>query len=448
MDKMGKTLTLICVLVIVVALAMPAYAEVQNVKVSGDMAVRSLYRNQLDLDKDNATENPETYFMQSVGLNVDADLTDNVAASVRLVNQRDWDNNSSGAATFDVDMDLAYVTLKEMIYEPLTLNVGRQDLWFGRGFIIGANIQDFNSDSISADEYTETTAFDAIRATLDYAPWTIDAIYAKVDENNVATNDDINLYGANVGYVFDSYNAEAEAYWFSKIDSATADVNTKKVHTFGLRGSLEPLENLSMGAEGAVQIGDYSDGQVSNRTIRAYAFGAYAGYKWPDVTWSPTLDVECIYLTGEKSVGPYTDKWNGWDAMYRGKFDTAIRDYQNWLYATAARATEVAQTEWDQDSGMSNQVSLLIKGSVIPMEDVVLNATYAHFWANETGSFAEGDLVKDDDIGNELDLLLTYDYTEDVSFGVLTALFFPGSAYPNGQDDTAADVVGSMKIVF
>ena len=134
--------------------------------------------------------------------------------------------------------------------------------------------------------------------------------------------------------------------------------------------------------------------------------------------------------------------------MYRGKFDTAIRDYQNWLYATAARATEVAQTEWDQDSGMSNQVSLLIKGSVIPMEDVVLNATYAHFWANETGSFAEGDLVKDDDIGNELDLLLTYDYTEDVSFGVLTALFFPGSAYPNGQDDTAADVVGSMKIVF
>jgi len=218
MDTMGKTLVLICVMAIAVALTIPAYAEVQNIKVSGDMALRSIIRDDYDLDENNTDvdgDNAETFFMQSVGLNVDADLTDNVEASVRLVNQRDWDNNSSGANDFDVDLDLAYVTLKEMLYEPLTLKVGRQDLWFGRGFIIGANVQDFNG-AIGANEYTETTAFDAIRATLDYAPWTVDLVYSKIDENNTPRADDVNLYGVNAGYVFDTMNGEAEAYYFAR----------------------------------------------------------------------------------------------------------------------------------------------------------------------------------------------------------------------------------------
>jgi len=116
---MSKFLTLICVLAVAVALCVPAYAEVQNVKVSGDLTVRSLYRSNYDLDDNDAnstgvtpSNNSDNYFMQSVGINIDADLTDNVSTTVRLVNQRDWDNNSSGSATFDVDLDLAYVTLK------------------------------------------------------------------------------------------------------------------------------------------------------------------------------------------------------------------------------------------------------------------------------------------------------------------------------------------------
>jgi len=456
MDTMGKTLTIICVLALGVALAVPAYAEVQNIKVSGDIAVRSILRSNYDLNDDDTSTNgndSEEYFMQSVGLNVDADLTDNVAATVRLVNQRDWDNNSStgNTATFDVDMDLAYVTLKEMIYEPLTLKVGRQDLWFGRGLVVGANVQDFNN-TINANEYTETTAFDAIRATLDYAPWTVDLVYSKIDENTISANDDVTLYGVNVGYLFDSYNAEAEAYYFGKIDSDSARANEGQVEvtTLGIRGSMEPADNLVVGAEGALQVGDYSDVNTANRDIEAYAINAYADYKMPDIKWSPTLGLELIYLTGEEDVDSSgTSKWNGWDAMYRGKFDTAIRDFQNYLYATSARASNVADTVWDQDCGLSNQVSLLVKGSITPMEDVVLNATYAHFWLEEDSAVLPNtDLKKDTDVGDEIDLLLTYDYTEDVSFGLLAAWFIPGNMFPTGQDDTAADVVGSMKIVF
>ena len=478
---MSKRLTLICILAIAVSFCVPAYAEVQNVKVSGDMTVRSLYRTNYDLDDNdnnasapNPGDNADAYFMQSVGLNVDADLTDNVSTAVRIVNQRDWDNNSSATATFDVDVDLAYVTLKEMLYQPLTLTIGRQDLWFGRGLIVGTMLQpvsgttegtqtpesDYNA-SITAHEYSETTAFDAIRATLDLAPWKLDLLYSKVDENTVYQNDDVDLYEVNAGYKFDVYNGEAEAYYFGKVDETkptTGTANSRiygtlKVNTYGLRGSLEPVTNLIIGAEVAIQRGDYVDGSTStNRAIRAYALNAYGKYSFPDISFKPAIGIEWLSLSGEDNVDDRTGlangKWHGWDAMYRGKFDTAIRDFQNYLYATRARIGTTT-TLWDQDSGMSNQNSLLIKGSVIPLEDVNLEGTYGHFWLNDKPNERNrGNLKTSNDVGDELDILLTYDYTEDVSFGLLTGWFFPGKVFPAGEDSTARDVVGSMKVVF
>ncbi len=81
--------------------------------------------------------------MSTVGVNVNADLTDNVGVGVRLLNQRDWGADSTGASAGSRDrisVDLASVTLKEFFYQPLSLVVGRQDLWFGKGFIVGSRL--------------------------------------------------------------------------------------------------------------------------------------------------------------------------------------------------------------------------------------------------------------------------------------------------------------------
>jgi len=462
---MSRWLTVICILAIAAFVCAPAFAEVQNVKVSGDITVRALARGDYDLDKHadatNTTPKTQSYFMQTVGLNVDADLTDNVSTAVRIVNQRDWNNNSSTINTFPVDLDLAYVTLKEMVYAPLTLTIGRQDLWYGKGLIVGALLPpaDVNNttaggvyNNITAKEYSELTGFDAIKATLDLAPWKLDLLYSKIDENNIATHDDVDLYGANAGYKFDVYNAEAEAYYFGKTDASkpdlTANVNT--INTYGIRGSLEPVTNLTLGAEGALQRGRYSDRNVHDRDRKAYALDAYGKYKFADVMWKPTLGAEWLMLSGEKDANSSngTGAYHGWDAMYRGKFDTSIRDFQNYLYSTRARLANTTSV-WDQDSGMSNQNSLLIKGSIAPIEDVTLEGTYGHFWFNEKLNAANrGDYRTGSSIGDELDLLLTYDYTSDVSFGLLGGFFFPGKVFPAGKDDTATDVVGTMKVVF
>jgi len=326
-----RLLTAVCVLALVVGFATVASAETQNVKVSGDLTVYSIWRQNYDLRENIDDEDAQNYFMSQAELQVDADLTDNVATTIRLVNQRDWDDSECGGSdsSLDVIVDLAYVQLKEMLYSPLTLTIGRQDLWFGEGLIVGAKLRDPDA-SIAAEEYTAITSFDAVKATLDYDPWTIDLIYSKIEENTIqgateaGNNDDVDLYGANVGYIFDSYNGEAEAYLFHLYDrsdgngDAANPTDANVISTVGLRGSFDPVEDATIKLEGAFQFGDYNwpAAGSNSRDRRAYALDIAGEYRWPDGKWTPKLGLEYIILSGEEddASGDGGD-WNGWHQM-------------------------------------------------------------------------------------------------------------------------------------
>jgi len=81
---------------------------------------------------------------------------------------------------------LANVTLKELFYSPLTVKLGRQNLWYGRGMIVGSRILagDVDPDNnLGSDEFSQNNGFDAVRAILDFNPVTVDLLYSKVDEN-------------------------------------------------------------------------------------------------------------------------------------------------------------------------------------------------------------------------------------------------------------------------
>ena len=120
--------------------------------------------------------------------------------------------------------------------------------------------------------------------------------------------------------------------------------------------------------------------------------------------------------------------------MFRGKFDTAIREWQNVYYATAMAST----------ASSTNQHQILVKGTVEPTDSLTIDATYAHFWLAESVTATNSN----NNLGDEVDIQLTWDYTEDVSFNLLAAWFFPGKHFAAPQNDTATDVVGSIKLSF
>jgi hypothetical protein len=51
-------------------------------------------------------------------------------------------------------------------------------------------------------------------------------------------------------------------------------------------------------------------------------------------------------------------------------------------------------------------------------------------------------------LGWEWEMGLTYDYTEDVQFGLMGGIFTPGAAFNSSNSDAAKQVMGSMKVTF
>lgn len=475
------------------SLATLGYAETQSVKISGEISERAFARNNYGLNHDDVETSTngrstswDTFVQGAAEVQVDADLTDNVAGTVRLVNQRVWGDNSAqsnaaqrlgadvpfadtfapaavngGANSTDIAVDLAYIELKEFLYSPLTLRIGRQDIWFGKGFVIGTNMQD-PQGALLAPEWTCINSFDAIRATLDYNPWTIDGMSAKIGENYMRADDDVNLFGVNVGYVFDAYNAEAEAYWFMKqqrfTDSASAvttvnvhnGVNSNDVHTLGMRGSVDPIEDWTLALEGAYQFGNYIGitNQENDRARSAWAIDASAECRYFQkmFAWKPVMLLEYIFYSGEENLGNKLASdnadYHGWDPIYRGKVDTDIREWQNVYYGTAMPSSPSS----------TNQHQVIAKGSIQPTDSLTCSAKYAAFWLaevwaeNTVGTTPEN---KKKFVGQEVDLETIWNYTEDVQFGLICAWFFPGDHFSSAAGcDTATDIVGSVKLTF
>ncbi len=520
-----KLLRIICVLALALSVTTGAYAATQSIKLSGDIAIRGFARGDYDLNAHyeepdipqqpgaferqqnplQGTDDWQTWFMSTAEIQLDADLTDNVSGTVRLFNQRDWDvrtKNAAGAdpavtydATyqstdpvpdsdypnlreFNVGVDLAYIELKEFLYSPLTLKIGRQDLWFGKGFIVGANMRDYNN-LINADEYTCMRSFDAIRATFDYDPWTVDAVAAMIWENEIGSKDDETLLGVNVGYLFDSFNGEAEAYWFNKTDKGSVlPRNVKQhnyVHTVGARGSADPLEFLTVAAEGAYQFGHFVGfrDQLHKRGRSAWAVdgSVECRYLKDIIPWKPVLGAEYILYSGDRGYAPdrrSSETYTGWDSMYRGKFDTAYREYvgrynfthMGWLVGRTLPYRNYIDNQ--VDDSRNNQHQVLLYGNIMPTESITVDGKLGFFWQQynreiegillEPNGFIEGGVrnmeKRSPFLGTEFDLGVTWDYTEDVAFGFLAAWFFPGNFYYDQSDTTATDIVGTVKLSF
>ena len=153
----------VCLVALIGFVALPAFAAVQNVKISGDINVSGVARSNLDLDKSssvansvgaNSNQDNQSDFLSITRVKVDADLTDNVSTSVRLINERNWNGDSATGTTGanrnigfttanapatekQFDLDLASITLREFLTPALTLTVGRQELRFGNGWVVG-----------------------------------------------------------------------------------------------------------------------------------------------------------------------------------------------------------------------------------------------------------------------------------------------------------------------
>jgi len=470
------------VLLGLLAVSLPSYAEVQNIKIGGDITVRAFHRENLDLRADGAAtgvasvplDDEDNFFMTTTGINIGADLTENVSAFVRLASERDWDADNGNTAAADFDLSQAYITLKELFYSPLTVRIGQQPIVWGRGFVLGSNLlgsiilgtslQDRNA-SIAANEYTDFTAFDAIRATLDLSnvgglnlPLTADYVYIKSDENSRGAHDDINIQGINFSTKVDTAASEFETYYLNKRDKSDADLDPENgnVNTWGVRGSAQPVEGSYLYSELAYQWGTLGadlEGVIdAGKTQSAWAANLGGEYTFAQATTTPKVGAEWRFYSGEylPDVGAII----GWDPVAPGYFRTAIREFQT---RSTLGTAFYAVDQTGVTSGQTNQHELALYGGLVPMEDLSLNTRLAWFLLDEEALQPQSS-PREKFIGTEWDTQLLYNYTDDVQFGLLYALFLPGSVFRNGGsgggnvtvtgDATAQQIVTTVSVKF
>ncbi|MBU1933184.1 MAG: alginate export family protein, partial [Candidatus Omnitrophica bacterium] len=475
-----KRLLTICIMLTAIALiAAPAFAEVQNVKVSGDVNSGAVYRGDYYLLSNNSDDDntPYNFLYTQARIRVDADLTDNVMATVRLLSEFDWnttDNTGSTDTGDNVDLDLANVTLKEVFYQPLTVTVGRQELRYGNAFIVG----DPDTNAVGADadftagDLSLRKSFDAIKAVFDYSPLVVDVIYSKIHETYPATltaSQDVNLYGVNAAYDIGNYDSEIEVYWFSStndtVTTPAAGMNAgHSIQTIGARGSITPIDNLNLLGEIAIQRGDYNNETVPARDQDALAYQVAGEYAFPDITmpWtetvisSPMVKVGYTHYSGEETGN--TGDHEAWIPLYEDQTHGVIANY----------------ILGGVNGGQNSNADILnIGGSISPMQDLTVSLDWYKFWLDEKLVTADGMLASansalawtnltkatyymnsDDDLGFELDLVLSYDYTEDVKMGLSAGYFQPGDAFQaaasssleNGE--TAVQVLATLDVAF
>ncbi|MFH1902696.1 MAG: alginate export family protein, partial [Candidatus Omnitrophota bacterium] len=309
----------------------------------------------------------------------------------------------------------------------LSATLGRQEILLGKGFVVG-NANSIYGDpfwSIRAADLTARKSFDALR--LDYevgtAPVTVTLFDAKIDET-AGDNADLDLWGLNVAYKTD--NLTLEGYVLLLDQQTGPDVN---LFTYGARvdHNVLAVPGLNYNLEGAMQTGE-----IGTIDKEGWAGNADVSYTFQN-PMQPKVGAAWFYASGDSSAASEEQ----WVPLYPDNLGDRIGRI---LYAYSVN------TGLPDTTAGSNLSVPKIYASLKPAEKHTLSLAW--FPASTIADVSSPD---SDELGYELNLGYAYQYTEDVSFGLLVDYAKAGKAIvPTGSlnDDTALQVIGTVAVSF
>lgn len=368
-----------------------AWAELQNVELSGNLRIRGNYYNYDSL--------PDlSYVQERTRLGVKADFTNDITAFVEFDSYGIWGEGFrsnyltgiDGRGTADVSLYQSYIEARNLWGAPLTLKIGRQELKFGDQFLVGVN--DASSDY-------RGLSFDAIRLTYKTDAFSVDAVASKLAETfknfGKGDTDFYAVYGSYTGIE----NTTFDAYWmYVRDDGALLPTgNAVDIHTIGLRGA-GTIGSFDYKAEVAYQFGSV-DGLPSacpsgfgaaDTDYGAFGVNSEVGYTF-DCAWSPRPFARFAWLGGGD---PDRSVWSN---------DRTLPF--NRLFSN------IEYSEFIETTDLSNVFYYALGVDLVPTECIKLQLVGAYFAADEAGP-----VTNSSGLGWETGLYASYQYSEDLVF--------------------------------
>ncbi len=438
-----KRLWLVAVGVLFCAAWSQVSAEVQNIRVSGDIRIRGYYVNNLNLTDSGKTVPPETFTDPATGevtevsksandrdfflaqrsrVTVEADLEEQVLAVVTVNGIGTWGSEPELSSAlprtqdFEVTLSEAYVQMQEMFYSPVTLKLGRQYLNYGRGLIL------------SSKEYE--LRYDAARVVYDQYPFTVDLVYAALVEglqsifDRALVGSDSDMFFANLRFEPDNSLLQDAEMYVGYMDQGTG----ASPGIVGLRGDILPQEAWTAWGEVAYEFGDADQGG----DLRAWMFDLGTEYIMSQSALEPKLTLGYTYAQGDRDVERMFVPWG---------------DYEIWGYVFSPQ--------------LSNIHILKAAAEVLPVENLSLGLDIYYYLQDDPVAMVMGSPYKqnggvnavtngdDRQLGAEFDFVVGYDYSQDVRTQFYVGAFFPDDAYSGSSgDDEAIEVRGEVQVNF
>lgn len=422
-----KYLGALVICVLLVGLTASAFAELKSAEVNGSVRVRGVWVRSPGFDNDN---NDLDVVEQRTRLGVEATFTEDVSAFIEFQMSNTWGSGSSveraedlewlegtaavhealdeGMSVDDIaammddygygDVDIeddegrvilyqAYILANDMFDYPVSLKVGRQELVYGTELLLGD--RDFTQAGLS---------FDAVKLMYAENDIAVDLFWAKLVERfNGESDFDDDLYGIYSTYEgVEDMVIDAYVLLLRRARRGITMTDTNNQYTVGTRvaGVCPGVTGISYNAEVAAQFGedgmgdDYEGWLVD--LLLAYAIEA---------DYDPTVFAGYTFSTGDGKPGqgdheafmfPYTD------------------NHARWGYADMV--------------GLGNLNVIKIGASVCPTDKLTVIAQGLWFLAHqdEDAQVLFGRAIpsnsNDDNVAQEVDVSLVYNYTEDLQF--------------------------------
>jgi len=440
----GKLLKIL-IAVFAVALIAPAFSAVENVKVGGDISIYGVLRGDFDISSaPTGKKNEDLHFFQTAArVYVSADLSDNVSAMVRLINERNWGAKESSNVVTEknIDLDLGYIQVKDFLTPGLNLTVGRQEIQLGEGLVVGSayNAYDYpvfyynyylGKVCLAAADLGLQKAFDAVK--LDYKasaiPLSVTAFLSKIDEELYKNYEEQTLYGLNLGYKVADI-ADIEVYYVRSDTDYSGKNDT--LDTAGIRvvSKIPAIQNFNLKGEYAKQFGEDENGA----DYKGWALLLGGEYKF-SANMEPAIKVNYLILSGDEN--PTTGDHKDWQMVFPSNIGSRIGPL---FYAYDACNGIIGEE--------SNLKVLNIGFSLKPVEKLTLSLDGYWLKTDEKVSISGG---TSDKIGKEIDLGIEYKHTEDLVFGLSLGKIFADDVIekhdPEGKD--AWQAIASMKVSF
>jgi hypothetical protein len=340
-------------------------------------------------------------------------------------------------------VDNLYVNWDRPAGLPISIRAGRQDLTYGRGFVILDGTPLDGSRSIYSDAIKLTLHADAIRTDLDLFAVDNKAYESRLQPiaieagQEVYTSDyDTKLLGA---YLISKYFApmEINAYYIYKDDTLPSkglihdifngsDSNGRIVHTVGGLVQGTACKAWDYYGEAAFQWGNEGavTGGVSEEQRIGYGLNSDLGYTFQQCPVTPRLHAGYESLSGDD---PHSKTFGGWDpVMSRWPQLSELYVYR-W-------EAEGRQTGLGSPGAWTNLQAITAGASAKPMPKMTTTFDYSLMFANErndktkvipgTTPYGNGYIR-----GSLFVAKLLYDFNAHVSGHLWVEYFVPGDFY-------------------